>query len=269
MGIVTWGAIRCHVWPQLHKLFFVPADKLDNLIGFTYRLLRFRFGDELFILNNSNLASMLGKESSEMRSLREELPKWVLIVGVAGRDRLPEENVEFQEKDISEIGQQFGLQLVSSMPGAGDRAVLERLRTSSEEPYWRLRALGGCQDIFFLTTLDKTPEFVNSMNALSQAFEYSHSEIGIYIQPMMQGVACHCEFTLPYDPKNRNEVAKVNNLYKDGSKTLLKQGAFFSRPYGAWADMVYNQDVQTTVALKKVKEIFDSNNVMNPGKLCF
>jgi FAD/FMN-containing dehydrogenase len=33
--------------------------------------------------------------------------------------------------------------------------------------------------------------------------------------------------------------------------------------------MVYNADAQATLALRKVKDIFDPSHVMNPGKLCF
>jgi FAD/FMN-containing dehydrogenase len=49
----------------------------------------------------------------------------------------------------------------------------------------------------------------------------------------------------------------------------MHQGAYFSRPYGIWADMAFNRDAQTTLVLKKVKKIFDPKAVMNPGKLCF
>ncbi|RPJ13983.1 MAG: FAD-binding oxidoreductase, partial [Deltaproteobacteria bacterium] len=35
------------------------------------------------------------------------------------------------------------------------------------------------------------------------------------------------------------------------------------------ANMVYNRDTQGTIALRKIKQIFDPKNVMNPGKLCF
>lgn len=30
-----------------------------------------------------------------------------------------------------------------------------------------------------------------------------------------------------------------------------------------------NRDAATVTALKKIKAIFDPNNIMNPGKLCF
>ena len=51
----------------------------------------------------------------------------------------------------------------------------------------------------------------------------------------------------------------------------MENGAFFNRPYGSWSKEVFkHQSDQTTVALKKVnRKIFDPNNVLNPGVLCF
>ncbi len=31
MGIATWASLKCEVLPRIHKLFFVPAKKLDDL----------------------------------------------------------------------------------------------------------------------------------------------------------------------------------------------------------------------------------------------
>ena len=269
MGIVTWASIKCEVLPVLRKFFFVPSQRLDNLIDFLYRLLRFRFGDELLLLNGSNLASILGDGLDRIRALKGKLPPWAVIVGVAGRDVLPEERVEFQQEDISDIAQQFGLQLLPAIPGAGAGEILETLLNPSKEPYWKLAHQGGCQDIFFLTTLNRTPEFVRTMFSVAEVYGYPASEIGVYIQPVHQGASCHCEFSLPFDPGDPKEVTRVRTLFTRASEELLNQGAFFSRPYGIWANMAYNRDAQTTAVLKKIKKIFDPNSVMNPGKLCF
>jgi FAD/FMN-containing dehydrogenase len=269
MGIVTWASVKCEVLPEPHKLFFVPSDNLEALLDFTYKILRIRFGDELLLLNSASLAAILGKNANQIGVLREKLPHWVVLVGVAGRNILARERVEFQTKDITEIAQQFGLQLVSAVPGVGESEVLQAILNPSPEPYWKLRYKGGCQDIFFLTTLDKTPQFIKTMYSVAEAQRYATSDIGVYLQPTHQGASCHCEFNLPFAPGDKAEVSRMEALFSQASNALLNQGAFYSRPYGPWANMVYNRDAQTTTVLKKVKDIFDPNYVMNPGKLCF
>ncbi|MBN1189501.1 MAG: FAD-binding oxidoreductase [Dehalococcoidales bacterium] len=269
MGIVTWASVKCDVLPSAHKLFFVSADKYDELLGFTYKVLKYRFADELLILNKFDLASIMGDGVDDIEALMRELPSYVAIVGIVGRTMLPEERVAYQEKDIRDIAQSFGMQLVPAIPGTNGIEVLKVLLTTSKEPYWRLAYKGGYQDIFFLTTLDKTPDFLQTMNSVAEASGYPTSEIGFYVQPLHQGASCHCEFLLPYDNESPKETAKMQQLYITASKELLKQGAFYSRPYGIWANMAFNRDAQTTNTLRKLKGIFDPNNIMNPGKLCF
>lgn len=269
MGIVTWVSIKCQLLPKVHKLYFVSSSNIDNLIPFIYRLLRYRFGDELLILNNFAIASMLGGGEGVIKARAAELPAWSILVGIAGRERLPEERVEFQEKDISDIARQAGLQLASEIPGAESTELLQTILNPSKEPYWKLEYKGGCQDIFFLTTLDRTPGFIDVMYAVAKENRYPADEIGVYLQPLHQGTSCHCEFILPYNRINPNESAHMREFFNKASAAMLQQGAFFSRPYGIWANMAYNRDAQTTEVLRKLKGIFDPNNVMNPGKLCF
>lgn len=269
MGIVTWASVKCEILPALHKLFFVPAQRPDDLLDFTYQLLKFRFADELLLLNNASLAAILGNGADHIKALMKELPPWVVLVGIAGRSILPEERVAYQEKDIADIAGKFGQQLVSEIPGAGSDEVLKAILNPSREPYWKLDLKGGYQDILFLTTLNRTPEFIKTMNSVAEASGYPASDIGVYIQPLHQGANVHCEFILPFDRDNPEEATRMQQLLTIASEELIEQGAFFSRPYGIWADLAYGRDAQTTMVLKKLKGIFDPNNVMNPGKLCF
>jgi FAD/FMN-containing dehydrogenase len=269
MGIVTWASVKCDLLPNAHKLYFVPAEKLDDLLPLMYQILRYRYADELLLLNKVDLASILGDGPDNIKALMQELPPYVALVGIVGRTIMPEERVEYQTKDISEIAQRLGLELVPAVPGARNVEVLKTLLTTSKEPYWRLAYKGGYQDIFFLTTLDKTPGFLKTLNSVAEAHGYPTSDIGVYIQPQHQGASCHCEFLLPYDRDNPKEADMMRQLYAEASKELLKEGAFYSRPYGIWANMAFNRDVQTTNTLRKLKGIFDPNNIMNPGKLCF
>ena len=49
----------------------------------------------------------------------------------------------------------------------------------------------------------------------------------------------------------------------------MSGGGFFSRPYGPQAGMMMNRDAASVAVLKKIKDIVDPDNIMNPGKLCF
>lgn len=269
MGIVTWASVKCEVWPDARKLVFVAADKLDDLIDLTYKLLHFRFGDELFLINNAALSYLLGQDAAEIARLKDALPAWALVIGIAGGPFFAQDKVAAQEDDIKDFAQQAGLEMVPELPGCPGYKLMELLQHASAEPYWKLRYKGDTQDLFFLSTLDKTPGFLQSVNACANAHRYAASDIGVYIQPQHQGVACHCEFMLPVNPRNIPEVSRLETLFDDASQSLFRQGAFFSRPYGKWASMVYNADAMAKMATLKVKGIFDPNNVLNPGKLCF
>jgi FAD/FMN-containing dehydrogenase len=107
------------------------------------------------------------------------------------------------------------------------------------------------------------------MYGLAEEANYPASDMGIYLQPIVQGTNCHCEFNLFYDQYDPLGSGRVRELALRATKKLMDQGAFFSRPYGEGARMIMNRDAATVAALTKVKAIFDPNNVMNPGKLCF
>ena len=269
IGIVTWASVKCEVLPKVHRFFFIPADNLKGLIECAYRLLKVRLGDEFLVLNSANLAAILNRNADGIQALKNKLPPWVIIMGIAGRDLFPEEKVDFQEKDTRDIVQQFGLELLPAVSGIGGGQVMSTILNPSPSTYWKLTYKGACQDIFFMSTLDKIPEFVNTVFTAANALRYPVSDIGIYLQPQHQGTACHCEFNLPYDSGNKIEIGNVRELLETCSEALIKQGAYFSRPYGIWADMVYNRDAGNKEMIRTIKGIFDPNNILNPGKLCF
>jgi len=269
MGIITWASLRCEVLPKVQKFFLVQSEGLDTIIGFAYKLLRIRFHDELLILNRNSLAAILGQDTEQISHLKNELPAYTLVLGLTGRDILAEERVEFMEKDITDIAQQCNVQLESAVAGATAGQIGEAVLDPSTELPWKLRSKGGCQDIFFLTTLNRVPEFIATMNSLAETSDYPLSDLGVYIQPTHLGTSCHVEFSLNYDPADQNATAKVQELFTRASEELSRQGAFYTRPYGIWADLAYGRNAEHTNVSRKLKGIFDPNNILNPGKLCF
>jgi FAD/FMN-containing dehydrogenase len=107
------------------------------------------------------------------------------------------------------------------------------------------------------------------VRSVAARFDYPWPDVGIYVQPQHQGVAHHVEFNFPYDPDDAKEVARARDIYLEASAELVDQGAYFSRPYGYWSELVYQRDASSTEILRTVKQIVDPANIMNPGKLCF
>jgi hypothetical protein len=270
MGIVTWASMRCEILPSLEEPFVVGSSHLDRLFELTHWLVRRRLANECFILNSTNLAAIFAKKwPKDYQNLKDVLPPWVVFFNIAGYDYYPEDRVSYQIKDILGITRQLGLEAVKAVGGVSANEMLKMVQRPSAEPYWKLRYKGACEDIFFLTIYDKLEGLIGVMNNVADKAGYPASDMGVYIQPVVQGTSVHCEFNLFYDPGNPSELDRVKELSTLAVKNLMARGAFFSRPYGESARMIMNRDAATVVALAKVKKILDPNHVMNPGKLCF
>jgi FAD/FMN-containing dehydrogenase len=269
IGIVTWASLKCHYLSKLSRAFLVPSENVQPLIDLIYKLVRIRLGDNLFLLNGLNLACLLGRTPWDIQKLRNILPPWVLFISFEGYGPLPEEKVKYQEADFRDIAQSCYLKPMTIIPGANAEEVSGLLSQTSSDPYWKLRFKGGFHDVFFLTTVDKTPGFIAAMTDLALLHRYPVEDMGVYIQAIVQGTSCHCEFNLYYDPKNSAELNGTKWLVSEGVEELAKMGGFFSRPYGVWKDVAYRRAAGTLNIQRKVKEIFDPNKILNPGKLCF
>jgi FAD/FMN-containing dehydrogenase len=270
MGIVTWVSARCELLPKMEEPFFVADARLDKILETVHWLIRLRLVNECLVLTNTNLALITAaKDSKKYRQIKDRLPPWILFFNIAAYDYLPHERIKGQTKNMVELTQRLGVEAMQALDGITATQFLAIVKHPSAEPYWKLHRKGGCQDIFFLTIFDKLSELIRTMYDSSNAAAYPNDELGIYLQPIVQGVNCHCEFNLYYDPQNPDELARVRELTLDATKRLVAKGAFFSRPYGESARMMMNRDAATMATLKKVKAIVDPNNIMNPGKLCF
>ena len=269
LGIVTWATIRLELLPSVQEVFTVGCDRVDEIIEFVYRLQRLKLGDECLVLDRLNLAAILEKKPKSIKEMSSTLPHFILIFIVAGYDRFPEERVAYQARDILENAQRYGLNPAKTLPGVNSRKLLQALSQPCPQPFWKLRYKGNSADIFFLTTLDRSPEFIGVMHERACETGFPVDDIGMYIQPIQQGRSCHMEFNLTFNPENKFEVARVKRTFEQASKALMLRGAFFSRPYGIWSELIHNQCAENVIALRKVKQIFDPNNVMNPGKLFF
>ena len=269
LGIVTWGSIKCRPLPTQKTMFLVGCADARPLVDMAYGITFRKLGEELLLLNRTSLAALLGKIPEEIRALRDRLPAWILVVGIDAAGVLPAEKIAYQAAECADVAQSLGLELRTALPGTTARAVEAVLSGPSSEPYWKLRLHGACAEIFFLTTLDKACGLVDTQRRMAADRLYAAEDIGVYIQPTVHGANCHVHLDLGYAPASQHDAEKVAWLIDEGAATLARAGAFFSRPYGPWARVAYAGDPQVAIAQRKLKQIFDPNGILNPGKLCF
>ncbi len=269
VGIVTWASLRCEILPKMEESYVVGATDLGTLLDLSAWLVRLRMVTECFILNNVDLAAIFTRRAKDYIALRDALPAWTLFYTVAGYEYFPEERISSRVSDITDMTQRLGIEAGRSVAGLSANEIRKTVQQPAADPYWKLRQKGACEDLFFLTINDKIEDQLTAMNGVIDKAGYPASEMGIYLQPVVQGTGCHVEFNLFYDPANAKEAARVKDLTTAATRALMARGAFFSRPYGINAHAVFNRDAGTTAMLKKIKKMFDPNGIMNPGKVCF
>jgi hypothetical protein len=263
LGVVTWATLKLELIPSEQKVFHYHSDNIKELLDFQQRLVKYRLCDETFILNNLNLACLVKKQKEEIEDLNKSLLKWNLIYILAGRGNLILDKLNYLEGDIGDLMIEAKFDHLESTDKLDRNDILYCINNCTSEP-WRARYKGNYQDIFFISNFESIPNYIKKVES-----KYKE-DLGVYIQPINQGTSYHCEFDFFYDSKNEGATKELEANFNEISIDLMDSGAFLNRPYGVWAKEVYSRhDQQTSIALRKVKNIFDPKNVLNPGVLCF
>ncbi|MCL5735750.1 MAG: FAD-binding oxidoreductase [Actinobacteria bacterium] len=300
MGVVTWATIRCEHLPSIEEPYLIGSQNLADLLDFAHWLIRNRWSDDCLLLNDVNLARIMSDDQArDHYELRETLPRWILFYTISGTRYFPDEKVGYLRSDIAELAKSLGVAPLASLADVSANELMEVLHEPTAERHWKTRRGSSSKDIFVISIQDKVEGLIDAVMVLAEEFGYPPRDVGVYLQPMVQGVNYHCEFNVFIEgsspgaaahagadmsagistpagadiladagaPDSANILAGA--LFDSASKLLADRGGFFSRPYGPWAEIAYGIDPETVSALQKVKKIFDPNNVMNPGKLCF
>ena len=267
LGVVTWVSLKCALLPEVHTMYLIPSGDISGEIEFMYSIEHLRFGDSLFLMNSAAMAALMGRDKDSVSAIQDTLPNWICMASAAGRPPLQEMRAEAHAAGIASSAQKAGLSAVRQVGAVSAEDVMAKAFSPCPAgKYWKDTPMGAAAELFFMTTLDKAPGFVAQMNDLCASMNYPAENIGVYIQPKHQGVNCHCEFIIPYDPGDARDTAGARELFNKASEVLANNGAFFSRPYGKWAALQFSKDAMTSKVIAKTKEIFDPSNIMNPGK---
>jgi len=266
-AICTWAALRCELLPQEEKIFFAGSDDIARLVEASKRFQYLRLLDENYLLSGLNFACLVEKDPAGITELHKRLPAWVLVTSIAGRGRRPADEFAYKIADTREEAQKLGISLQEEMGGISEGEYRAKvLRRSSGDAFWKTRYKGDCREVFFLTTMSRTPEFIGAMRETAKSHGIDPAEVGVYLQMVIQGTACHCEFDLFTSPE---KAASIRTFHDELSRKVYALGGFYSRPYGIWSDLVYPDSEVFVKYARGLKKIFDPHTVLNPGKLCF
>jgi len=296
LGITYEMNLRLIPLPKVQKFFFSAFASVTDVIAAIKAVQRQELGFECFALNNFDLATMVvGEPPADTKSLkngtyvgpagakpwssaqrqsfealRQDLPPWTLVLSIVGWARHPEEKVEYQELDLRDLAAASGFEL---KPSVGSVTGLDKIMADEMLLPWRMQKRfgykGSTHGLMFYATGDSIALIEDALAQLAAKYHYSGGDIGAYVQPVERARSYYCVFDLHCNPEDDGDVEKVKAFFNEASEMLINLGAFFDRPYGPWAEMMYRRNGNYAEYLKKIKAQLDPNNIMNPGKLCF
>jgi FAD/FMN-containing dehydrogenase len=283
-GIVTKGAVKIEPLPVKTKLFFLPFETFDKAVNTIDKIQWRAVGLECILLNDFNLAAILTddwaipsnfpcgrKPSGEFTEIRKKLSPWTGIICItAFSSYFPEEKIAYEEEALREVCAKEKMEPLLTLNGTKKIDAMfseEILRPWSVLKKFNYK--GSIHDVAFKSPRKRMNDFLDIILKTSQKYKYPGEEIGGYILPIERARYFHCEFDFSCDLSNEEEAARIKALWLETSEALIDAGAFFDRPYGPWAEMVFSRAGVYTQKLKELKKAFDPNNIMNAGKLCF
>jgi FAD/FMN-containing dehydrogenase len=267
LGIVNWITLRTELKPSIQETFLAGSDNLEDLLPFVYDVQRSLLGEQMFIINGTVAALLLaGGDRQLIFSLWDDSPQYLLLQNIAGFERLPEERLAYHSREIRGFAEMHGLQPEEQVGRIQASDLLDSASKPCGEVNWRDGLHGSSISIFFLSTLDRVPEFQRLFFSMVEEHNFPVSDIGVYIQPVVQNHACHIEFILPFNPHDGGETRRVKKAEREIVSRLMVAGAFFSRPYGSAAEIVWEQNPANYQLLKQIKGIFDPKRVLQRGK---
>lgn len=267
LGILTWITLRTELNPTLQKILLTGSERLEDLLPYVYAVQRGLLGEQTFILDRTAAALLLANgDTNAFGRLRSAFPGYLCLQAIAGFERLPRERLAAHLQDIGLFAQKFGLRLEEQMGTVSAADLFTRATQPCGEIDWQDTLRGSSLSIFFLSMLDRTPYLRKIFVNTATGFGLPEDEIGTYLQPIVQNHACQVEFMLPFDPRSEVEIDRMKQFERQAVIHLMEAGAFFSRPYGSAAELVWAQNPANYQLLKTVKGIFDPKRVLQHGK---
>ena len=264
MGIISEMTVKIKPKFPFESLFVQTADNVYDLLELVARLKKLDIGREILIASNLNISSILAEDFDHIDELRDILPEWVMLLRITGYD---EPELKINEADLDDfklVNQLKTLELLTDMQLA--ELLLKEFKLPNKLMNYRYYK-GHCQTLSFYTEIDKIEDFNDQIEQLAKAYDYSIPDLYGFVMPIEQARTFYFEYNFHSDPSDIDNYHKVQKFYADAAKIIINNGGIIDRPYGLLADLIYEKIPKYYNTLMIVKDWFDPNNILNPGKL--
>lgn len=266
MGILTKGRVVLKNLNESEEVYFFPCDDLNSITPKLHKILRVSdkgLGEECFIVDRRMLLQIVEKYWPETSSATVNLPAWTVVLVLSG----PKGEVDYQREDLLEYSAKQGLAPRPDLPGIPDagRKVLEEMRMP--KGFYQSDRYSYHPIQFYISAKFIPQTFQTFQNFVAQ-YDYAPDKIGYLLLPVEKGRVYYCEYGIHCDKNDRDECAKVRQMFIDAARELLDVGAFISRPYGPLEDVVFSRSGAYHGLVKDLKGMLDPNNIMNTGRIC-
>ncbi|MFC1669764.1 FAD-binding oxidoreductase [Spirochaetota bacterium] len=262
LGIVTKATIKLKTDYEHKKVVFIPFNAFAETIPVIKEIKRLNSAVEFFIANSAYLAGMLSEDAKNFESLKASLPAVTAVVVLRGE----KERIEYQAEDLKDLSEKLNFKIEDSLKG--DKDASQKILDEIDYPmgYERFKKIKGAYNVIpFICTAMQVPMFGFVLGQMAGAFKYNPNDIGQLLLPVEAG-SYHFQYSFYSDPKNPQDHMLVKKFFEVFSETLIKMGAFFSRPYGEWSTKLFSKANAYKELIKDFKEVIDPENIMNPGK---
>ncbi len=263
LGIVTRATIKLKTDFETQRVLFIPFTSFEASFPVLKEIKRLDSPVEFFIADATYLAGLLSADQETFSSLQHTLSPQTAVLVLRGE----KEQVEYQVADLSELAEKMNVELLDALPA--DREAAKKLLQEIEFPdgYEKFKKIKGYYGVIpFICMTRQLPIFNRVVADIARGFGYDVKNIGSLLLPV-EPSRIHFQFAFYTGPAGSEDYKIVEKLFGTMSSTLLRMGAFFSRPYGLWAGQVYAKAGTYKAMLKQIKEAIDPENIMNPGKL--
>ena len=130
----------------------------------------------------------------------------------------------YLEKAVHDMARTYLLKPMETLPNVPDaeNILAGYLRKPWEkEAHWKWQGKGASKEVFFLTTLQRAPEFLQVIQQVAAAAGYPLSAMGLYLQPKQNGRAFYMEVSFPYNPDDPAEAKRAETVYQQVSEALV------------------------------------------------